>query len=596
MPTLSVDQVLSGGELGFSFGLSDLLVLDTGNRHVLYALSRIEGVLVEVEISPDGTLTFVDSLSLTGDFAVGSDPVLGSIHLWDGGTSLSVSGLPASTGQMVTLSADGSLGAQTALAQAGPLISPVSLVANATALLVSGRDGGGLDLFGDSGSGFSFFSGVGDTTAAYLADVADSVAFRHAGTDFLATASATEDGLNLVQVTSTGLVQHDALGAAEGLPINTPVEIEAIQRMGETLLVSGAFDTSSISVVSLGGDGRMQIADHVLDGAETRFQGLSGLDTLVHGDFAFVAVGGADAGVSLFTVLPGGRLVHLDTLADDAATTLYRVSAIELATIGTRLEMLVSSAWESGVTRLGYDLSALGAVLVAGANGGTLTGTSGDDQIIGSDMADTLVGGDGQDIVADGAGQDVLTGGAGSDLFVLNADGQADAITDYERGADRLDLSAWDFLYDVSQVSITPTTDGAILSFGSETLSITASDGAALTASDFSNATILNVDRPPLLPVSQLLQGGPGADTLNGGWGPDTIVGAGGDDVLSGLAGDDSLSGGAGDDFLDGGSGADTLTGESGADTLVGGTGDDRLLGGIGDDVIYGDEYDWQGG
>lgn len=596
MPTLSVDQVLSGGELGLSFGLSDLLVLDLGGRRILYALSRIEDTLVEVEFASDGTLIFADSLSLAGGFAAGSDPMIGAVLLWDGGASLSVAGLPASTGQIVTLATDGSLGTQTALAPAGTLVSPVSLVVDAAALLVSGRVGGGLDLFGDTGSGFSFLSGIQDTADTYLADVAASVTFRHAGTDYVATASATEDGLNLVQATTSGLVQWDALGAVEGLPINTPVEIDTIQRMGETLLVTGAFDTSSISVVSLSVDGEMRIADHVLDGPATRFQGLSGLDAFVYGDFAFLAAGGAEGGASLFTVLPGGRLIHLDSVADDAATTLYRVSSIELTAFGTRLEMLVSSAWESGITRLGYDLSALGAVLVADVTGGALTGTSGSDQIIGSDMSDTLVGGDGEDIVADGAGEDVLAGGTGADLFVLHADGQTDVITDYERAVDRLDLSAWDFLYDVSQVSITSTTDGAVLSYGSETVLITASDNAALTAADFSNATILNVDRPPLLPISQVLQGGPGADTLNGAWGPDTISGSGGDDVLSGLAGDDSLSGGAGDDILDGGPGADTLTGESGADTLVGGTGDDRLLGGIGDDVIYGDEYDWQGG
>ena len=596
MPSLTVDQVLSGVDLGLDFGMADLLVLDIGGRRVLYALSRIEGMLAEIDIAADGSLTFDDSLPLSGTFAVGVDPILGVLQPSDGSTSLSLAGMTMPDGQTATLAPDGSLGLQTSLTVAGTLIAPVSGVTASVPVFVTGRQDGGLDLYGDTGAGYTFVGGLADSSDTYLADVAASTWFSHDGGEYFASVSATEDGVNLVGVTPTGLVQHDALGAAEGLPINTPVEIGTLQRLGEQLLVTGSFNTSSISVVRIGPEGDMQVADHVLDAPGTYFQGLSALDTLTYGDFAFAAAGGSDGGASLFTVLPGGRLVHLDSIADDATTTLYRVSSIELVSTGARLDMLISSAWESRITRVGYDLSALGAVLVADSSGGLLVGTSQSDQIVGSGMNDTLSGNAGDDILADGAGQDVMTGGAGSDLFVLHPDGQTDIVTDYERGVDRLDLSGWDFLYDVSQLSIVPTVDGAVLSHGAETLVITAADGTALTATDLSNATILHVDRPPPLPISQNLQGGPGADMLNGAWGNDTINGSGGDDVLSGLGGDDSITGGSGDDILDGGIGTDTLAGEAGADTLVGGAGDDRLLGGMGDDVIYGDEHDWSGG
>lgn len=596
MPTLSVDQVLTGGEIGLSFGLADLLILDVGGRSVLYALSRIEGTMIEIDIAMDGTLSLADSLSLAGSFVAGSDPMLGVIHNSDASLSLGLAGLPGTSGQIVNLDPDGSLGVQTSLSSAGTLVSPVGSVDGSVPVLLVGRSGGGLDLFSDTGAGYTFVTGLDDDANRYLGDVSAAVHFTYGGAGYVATASATENGLNLAQVTPSGMIQWDALGVSQGLPINTPVEIGVIQRLDETLLVTGSTVSSSISVVNVSGDGRMQTADHILDTPGTYIQGLNALDTYVHGDFAFVAAGGSDGGVSLFTALPGGRLVHLDGIADDATTTLYRVSSIELVSAGTRLEMLVSSAWESGITRIGYDLSALGAVLVSDTSGGQTIGTDADDQIVGSSMSDTLVGGAGDDIMADGAGQDVLTGGLGADLFVLHTDGQADVITDYDRALDRLDLSAWDFLHDVGQLTIMPTTDGAVLTHGAEVLTITASDGMTLSSADFSNAGILNVDRPPALAVAQMLEGGAGADTLNGAWGDDTVSGSGGNDVLSGLGGDDSLSGGSGDDILDGGVGNDTLTGDMGADTLVGGSGDDRLLGGIGDDVIYGDEHDWSGG
>lgn len=596
MPILTVDQVLTGTAIGLDFGLSDLLVLEIGGRRVLYAFSRIESALVEVDIALDGTLTFEDSLSLNGSFIAGSNPTLGVLFDAGGAAALTLSGLPASAGQTVSLLPDGSLGAQATLASVDVLVSSAGYMIGALPALITGvQGGGGLSLLTDTGSGMAFAAAVSESAERYLGDVSSSVWFAIGGAQYVATTSAFEDGLNLVEVTPTALIQRDALGAVEGLPINTPVEIGVIQRLDETLLVTGSFDTSSLSVVRIGSDATMQMSDHILDSPVTYFQGLSALGTLVYGDFAFVAAGGADGGVSLFSVLPGGRLIHLDSVGDDSSSTLYRVSAIDLVTTGTRLDLLVSSAWESGVTRIGYDLTALGSVLVASQTGGALSGTPGDDQLIGSDMADTLTGGAGADTLSDGAGQDVLTGGDGADLFVMHPDTQQDVITDYDRTADRLDLSAWDFLYDVGQLSITPTSDGAVLSHGAETLSITSSDGAPLTSGDFSNDTILNVDRPPLLPIAQSLQGGPEADTLSGAWGNDTMNGAGGDDLLIGSGGDDTISGGSGDDLMDGGDGMDTLAGESGADTLIGGVGDDLLLGGIGDDVIFGDEQDWSG-
>ena len=233
-------------------------------------------------------------------------------------------------------------------------------------------------------------------------------------------------------------------------------------------------------------------------------------------------------------------------------------------------------------------------MLFAPETGGNVSGKALDDQVMGSALDDTLAGGAGADTISDGA-SDFLSGGNGADLFVMHPDGLADEIADFHRTEDRLDLSAFDFLYDVNQLIVTPTTDGAILLYGTETVILHSSDGAPLGAGDLTTAKILNVDRPPLLPFAQNLVGGAGADTLNGAAGPDTIAGAGGDDVLTGQAGDDILTGGAGNDTLDGGWGVDQLFGEAGSDLLVGGEGDDLLNGGQGDDVIYGDEYDWLG-
>ena len=60
-------------------------------------------------------------------------------------------------------------------------------------------------------------------------------------------------------------------------------------------------------------------------------------------------------------------------------------------------------------------------------------GGAGDDTLRGNDLANRLDG---------GIGLDTLTGGGGADVFVLSLTDAADIITDFDLGADRLDISA----------------------------------------------------------------------------------------------------------------------------------------------------------
>ncbi|MBA3596437.1 MAG: ExeM/NucH family extracellular endonuclease [Methylibium sp.] len=61
--------------------------------------------------------------------------------------------------------------------------------------------------------------------------------------------------------------------------------------------------------------------------------------------------------------------------------------------------------------------------------------------INGTRKRDRIVGTLGDDVITGGAGPDLLTGGAGNDLFVYNEIGRGlDLITDFEPGADRIDL------------------------------------------------------------------------------------------------------------------------------------------------------------
>ena len=591
MQPLTVEQVLDATDLGIVAGLTDVLYATIGGRDVLYALNRAEGVLHEISVAPDGTLTVEAELILAGGFAIGSEPAL-SLRTGSTGSELLIAGLDPAAGAFVTLDATGGLMGQTALPVVGELAAPVTFDLDRSDALLTGTDTG-VDLYLNLGGGFTYADSLADTSATYLADTRGGTALTLGATPYVAVASASESGLTVLRFDLTGTISvASSFGAVEGLPVSTPSDMVAITSGDTTHLVLASSGSSSLTTLRVDTDGALWLEDHVLDSVATRFQAATTLDALSVGDTAFVAVGGADGGISLFTMLPNGRLVHLSTLVDTAETTLYRTSAIALSATATTLQIAVTSQWEAGITRLGYDIASLGAVLVM-ENGDSGTGTSGHDQIIGSDLADTLDGAAGDDILFDGAGSDVLIGGAGADLFVFAADGVADTVTDYQAGTDRLDLSAFDFLYDVSQLSVTPTATGAILSFGDEMIGITSSTGTPLSAADFTNADILNVDRPPVLDVAQSLTGGPLADILNGGPGADTITGASGNDTLTGNGGADALLGGDGDDQITGDAGDDVIDAGDGADSVSGGTGDDIIDGGAGDDILYGDDFDW---
>ncbi|MDP5291613.1 retention module-containing protein [Oceanimonas sp. CHS3-5] len=76
------------------------------------------------------------------------------------------------------------------------------------------------------------------------------------------------------------------------------------------------------------------------------------------------------------------------------------------------------------------------------ASGFTLSGTSANEVLLGSDGDDILTGGEGDDILLGGLGDNILTGGEGIDTFrFTEADaGSVNAITDFEKGVDVVDL------------------------------------------------------------------------------------------------------------------------------------------------------------
>ncbi|MBN3080292.1 serralysin family metalloprotease [Pectobacterium jejuense] len=102
-------------------------------------------------------------------------------------------------------------------------------------------------------------------------------------------------------------------------------------------------------------------------------------------------------------------------------------------------------------------------------------GGSGNDIIIGNDANNILNGGAGNDVIYGGGGADTLTGGAGKDIFVYASASDSsykngyDTITDFQRGIDKIDLSALNQKGDLQFVnSFTGLGNEALLNWNAE--------------------------------------------------------------------------------------------------------------------------------
>jgi Ca2+-binding RTX toxin-like protein len=135
-----------------------------------------------------------------------------------------------------------------------------------------------------------------------------------------------------------------------------------------------------------------------------------------------------------------------------------------------------------------------------------LFGNSGNDDLFGRRGKDHLDGGGGADLINGGQGEDTLRGGAGQDTFQYSsqldsywiAGKPADAIMDFQKGVDKIDLSALGLAYGDLTMMNNQTIDGAnysyfgydandngMLEIGEFAVAVKIAPGTTLSAGDF---------------------------------------------------------------------------------------------------------------
>lgn len=124
--------------------------------------------------------------------------------------------------------------------------------------------------------------------------------------------------------------------------------------------------------------------------------------------------------------------------------------------------------------------------LIRGGEGDDhLSGGSGDDVIEGGDGDDAIFAGSGDDRIDGGDGDDVMSGGSGDDVFVFGRGD--DRVTDFERGADTIDLSGLGITAQSfgSRVVISQDGDDAIVRIDGQSMRLDGVVAAGLMTSSF---------------------------------------------------------------------------------------------------------------
>lgn len=235
---------------------------------------------------------------------------------------------------------------------------------------------------------------------------------RIGNVDLIASASAGGNFLALHRVLpDETLAAGTFLCSAIGTGFNGPRDIAAVQVEGHHFLIVSSAASSSLTTVRLLSGRQMVPVDHVIDELTTRFQRATVMEAFSIDGRAFVLVGGAEDGLSLFTVTPDGRFIHLQTIADENRMSLADVSALAVHELGGKLVVLAASGTESGISPFVIDPGAISQT--RHVSQGVFTGTAAGDLIQGGLNTTRISGGAGDDILIAGSRSIALTGGGG---------------------------------------------------------------------------------------------------------------------------------------------------------------------------------------
>ncbi|WP_052269604.1 calcium-binding protein [Leisingera sp. ANG-M6] len=594
------------GDMIFGTDLRDLEIAVQDGQATLYAISGMNGGLSRWQLPGNGGLPQLAGQQLHSQASLRT----GSFELAEMGGGLRLVQEHAGGGlSYYALGSGGSLGSRQqdslAGADAGGLgdAAVLQLQGGQSALYAVGQSGGGLQGWRlDADGTVQAQAALGGGADAYQLDPAALLAAVETagGPVLLAAGAGGLRGYSADAATGT-LTPGAVLGAEQGLSVSGITALESFETDGKAWALMGAAGSSSLTLVEVDAAGGLQFRAQLQDSAMTRFGGVSALEVVQAEGHTLVLAAGNDGGLSLFTLTPGGALIHLQSLEHMPGLGLQNVTALEAVAAHGQLQVFAASGAEDGISRFTLPLAELGVVRRGEAGDARLDGSAANDVLEGGAGAADLYGHAGDDVLVSGAQGGELTGGAGADIFVITPGAEAVTVRDFTPGEDVLDLSLFEGLYSPAQLQSRGRSFGIDLEAGGTRIAVVQAGGGRLELEDVFGPA-LHFQFPQRQGLGDTLPGGgyyggSGHDVLEGTGGRDALYGWEGNDRLDGKddrdtllggSGNDTLLGGSSGDVMQGGSGRDSLAGQDGYDWLWGGSGDDRLLGENGYDKLWG--------
>lgn len=497
MASFTLRAILTGRTFTHSYGISGFTVASFSGGLVLYSASTADGGLSAFDLGAGLAASLsseISGTSATGTLGVADIEVtdLGGIPV------IAPAGRYDDTFAYLKLDSAGDLIGHAAVAptqHSTAALTDVEILKIGTdTFMIAGRDNSaGLDVFAlTPGYGLSHVSSLADDVVTVLANVSDLVKFNNGQSHLLFATSSIEHGVTSMTIDANGnLTVVDVIDGMKGYGIYQATNVATVEVGNEDFLIVGAAGSNNLTVFEIGLDGDLSYRDMVWDSLNTRFRGVTALETFSLGDRAFVMAGGSDGGLSLFEIGLDGRLYFMSNVLDTVTTTLASVSAIKVVDVGGDIQVFVSSSTESGITQFSLDLGAIGNTVTPSGPSSGAVGSPGDDFLMGNDARNTLWGMNGNDRLVDGSGIDMLYGGAGADVFVFVQDGMYDRVMDYQPGLDKIDLSGFDRLYSMASLDIVSTVYGARIEIGADSILMETLSGQSLTAADFTSASFI---------------------------------------------------------------------------------------------------------
>jgi Ca2+-binding RTX toxin-like protein len=641
----STQGALSAPQENSLVGLTDLLIAQNDGQSTLFAVTRGGGYLTSFDLGGTAGRAQAEAQWLIDpDFLQLTQTDL--VFLETGAqTTLFMAGLASNDLPGVRLDLDGTgspfRGAASVSNSVRDLgdFTAMSMFSGTNLGVAALRDGGLVNV-SFSGTDRLAVSNIDEGSTMRDVRASEIITTNHNGQNFAFVSYGSNDTIGMFRQ-ETGVLRHVADASVEnGLWADRPGAMAVTQDANGTLyVIAAASGSGSLSLLEVSADGStFAPVDHLIDNLDTRFANASHVTSVTVEGHNFVLTAGNDQGISLLTVLPGGRLQHIDAMPASAEAPLRGITALEAMATPDGIRVWASTESAPFLSEFSVTLPNLGDTLVA-TSSGALSGGGQDDILIGSAAADIISGNSGDDILVDGAGIDRLSGGNGSDLFIMMHDDMRDTITDFDVLTDRIDLSDYSALENIGTLTVTSRSWGAEVNIAGDVLEVRTSNGSRLSASDFTPQNLIQGNRietdaslyptggstpdpqpdpepdpdpgpepdpdpgTPVpgspagtTPVGPAVQGEPildltwrSGDTRGGNLG-EVFTGFGANDRLFGNGGNDTFNAGAGNDVLSGDTGNDLLNGMDGDDIVSGGTGNDTATGGNGADTIFGDQ------